>query len=286
MENIIYYDYFLEFPFSKIKINFKEITTKDQLYLSKSRLTFNDSSQYFNFLKEVCLSSIKNKKEFENIDLIEFLFYIIKSRTISSGPKLELMTEINDIKAKINLNLNDILKNIYDSIDTNLLKITDSNYNIVLGFPYLKDFNTIINTEKNTVDIINSFYLFIKKVNNIDFSNLSYEQREVLYNKLPLSLVFKIKQNILKVFDTLDKTNIFNIEYFKNFKINIYNSSYLEIIKILSLYDIESIHREIYLLSDMNPEYLMKTSPSERKMYLNFYMQEKESKSKNPFPME
>lgn len=285
MDNI-YYDYFLEFPYSNIKTNFKEITTKDQLYLSKSRLTFNENENYFNFIKDVYLTSIKDKNKFQNIDLIEFLFYIIKSRTICTGSKLELMTEIDGITAKLNLNLNDVLKNIYDSVDTNLLKVSYKNYDIVLGFPYLKDFPIINNSKKNTIDVINSFYLFVKKINNIEFSNLTTEQREILFNKLPLSLVFKIKQNILNLFEDLDKKNIFNLDYFKNFKLNVYSNSYIEIIKILSLYDIESIHREIYLLSDMNPEYLMKISPSERRMYLNFYMQEKESKSKNPFPME
>jgi hypothetical protein len=285
MDNI-YYDYFLEFPYSNIKTNFKEITTKDQLYLSKSRLTFNENENYFNFIKDVYLTSIKDKNKFQNIDLIEFLFYIIKSRTICTGSKLELMTEIDGITAKLNLNLNDVLKNIYDSVDTNLLKISYKNYDIVLGFPYLKDFPIINSSKKNTIDVINSFYLFVKKINNIEFSNLTTEQREILFNKLPLSLVFKIKQNILNLFEDLDKKNIFNLDYFKNFKLNVYSNSYIEIIKILSLYDIESIHREIYLLSDMNPDYLMKISPSERRMYLNFYMQEKESKSKNPFPME
>jgi hypothetical protein len=282
----VYYDYFLEFPYSNIKTNFKEISTKEQLYLSKSRLTFNDNEHYFNFIKDICLNSIKNKNEFEKIDLIEFLFYIIKSRIICSGPKLELMTEIDGITAKLNLNLNNVLKNIYDSVDTNLLKISYNEYNITLGFPYLKDFKLINNSKKNTIDVINSFYLFIKKINNIEFSNLTPEQREILFNKLPLSVVFKIKQNILNLFEDLDKKNIFNLDYFKNFKLNVYSNSYIEIIKILSLYDIESIHREIYLLADMNPEYLMKISPSERKMYLNFYIQEKESKSKNPFPTE
>jgi hypothetical protein len=282
----VYYDYFLEFPYSNIKTNFKEISTKEQLYLSKSRLTFNDNEHYFNFIKDICLNSIKNKNEFEKIDLIEFLFYIIKSRIICSGPKLELMTEIDGITAKLNLNLNNVLKNIYDSVDTNLLKISYNEYNITLGFPYLKDFTLINNSKKNTIDVINSFYLFIKKINNIEFSNLTPEQREILFNKLPLSVVFKIKQNILNLFEDLDKKNIFNLDYFKNFKLNVYSNSYIEIIKILSLYDIESIHREIYLLADMNPEYLMKISPSERKMYLNFYIQEKESKSKNPFPTE
>jgi hypothetical protein len=285
MDNV-YYDYFLEFPYSDIKTNFKEISTKEQLYLSKSRLTFNDNEHYFNFIKDICLNSIKNKNEFEKIDLIEFLFYIIKSRIICSGPKLELMTEIDGITAKLNLNLNNVLKNIYDSVDTNLLKISYNEYNIKLGFPYLKDFTLINNSKKNTIDVINSFYLFIKKINNIEFSNLTPEQREILFNKLPLSVVFKIKQNILNLFEDLDKKNIFNLDYFKNFKLNVYSNSYIEIIKILSLYDIESIHREIYLLADMNPEYLMKISPSERKLYLNFYIQEKESKSKNPFPTE
>jgi hypothetical protein len=284
--NNIYYDYFLEFPYSNTKTNFKEITTKDQLYFSKSRLTFSDNEKYFDFIKDICLNSIKNKKEFENIDLIEFLFYIIKSRTISSGSKLELMTEINGITAKLNLNLNDLLKNIYDSIDINLLKISDEKYNITIGFPYLKDFALINSAKKNNIDIINSFYLFIKKINNIDFSHLTNEQRETLFNKLPLSIVFKVKQNILNLFESLDKKNIFNLDYFKPFKLNIYSNSYIEIIKILSLYDIESIHREIYLLSHMNPDYLMSISPSERRMYLNFYIQEKESKSKNPFSME
>lgn len=285
MDNI-YYDYFLEFPYSNIKTNFKEITTKDQLYLSKSRLTFNDNEHYFNFIKDICLNSIKDKNEFEKIDLIEFLFYIIKSRIICSGPKLELMTEINGMTAKLNLNLNDVLKNIYDSIDTKLLKISYKEYDITLGFPYLKDFALINSSKKNTIDVVNSFYLFIKRINNIEFSNLTSDQREILFNKLPLSVVFKIKQNILNLFEELDKKNIFNLDYFKNFKLNVYSNSYIEIIKILSLYDIESIHREIYLLADMNPEYLLKTSPSERKMYLNFYIQEKESKSKNPFSAE
>jgi len=286
--NNTYYDYFLEFPYSKIKTNYKEISTRDQLYLSKSRLTFSDKLEYIVFVKDIYKSITKNKKDFDSIDLIEFLFFIIKNRIISSGHMMELMTEINGMTAKINLNLNDVLKNIFNNLNMDLLQIKDENYNINIGFPYLKDFEKIFNCRKNTLDIINTFYLFIKNINGIDFINLTHEQREILYNQLPVSLVFKIKENILKLFENFDNMNVFNIDFFKNFKLNIYSESYIEIIKIFSLYDIESIHREIYILSDMNPEYLMKTSPSERKMYLNFYITEKKQKSgdnSNPFSM-
>lgn len=281
-----FYEYFLEFPYSNIKINFKEISTKEQLYLSKARLSFSENEQYFNFIKQIYMSTVSDKNKFENIDMIEFLFYLIKSRIICFGPKLELITEINDMQAKININLNDILKNIYSSIQTDLFKISQDKFNITLGFPYLKDFSIINKSNNNGIDVINSFYLFVKKINNIEFSGLDIKQREVLFNTLPLSLTTKIKKNILKIFEILDGKNIFGFEYFKNFKLNIYNNSYVEIIKILSLHDIESIHREIYLLSHMNPEYLMNSSPTERKMYLNFYIQEKESKNKNSFSME
>ena len=284
----VFYDYFLEFPYSKIKTNYKEISTRDQLYLSKSRLTFNDKLEYILFVIDIYKSITKNKKDFDSIDLIEFLFFIIKNRIISSGHTMELMTEIDGMSAKINLNLNDVLKNIFNNLNTDLLQIKDKNYNINIGFPYLKDFEKIFNCKKNTIDIINTFYLFIKNINGIDFINLTHEQRELLYNQLPVSLVFKIKENIFKLFENFDKMNVFNIDFFKNFKLNIYSESYIEIIKIFSLYDIESIHREIYLLSDMNPEYLMQTSPSERKMYLNFYITEKKQKSgdnSNPFSM-
>ena len=285
----IYYDYFLEFPYSKIKTNYKEISTRDQLYLSKSRLTFSDKLEYVYFVKDIYKTITKNKKDFESIDLIEFLFFIIKNRIISSGHTMELMTEIGGISAKINLNLNDVLKNIFNNLDMGLLNIGDDNFNINIGFPYLKDFEKIFNCKKNTLDVINTFYLFIKKINNIEFKDLTYEQRELLYNQLPVSLVFKIKENIFKLFENFDKVNVFNIDFFKGFKLNIYSESYIEIIKIFSLYDIESIHRELYLLADMNPDYLMKTSPSERKMYLNFYITEKKQKSgdnSNPFSAE
>jgi len=284
-----YYDYFLEFPYSKIKTNYKEISTKDQLYISKSRLTFNDKVEYIKFIKEIYKSIVKNKEDFECIDLIEFLFFIIKNRIISNGPSMELITEVNGMNAKINLNLNDILKNIFNGLDMSLLNIKTDKFIVNIGFPCLKDFEKVFNSKNNTIDIINSFYLFIKTVNNIEFINLTYEQREMLYNQLPVSLIVKIKENIFKIFQNFENINIFNIDFFKNFKLNIYSDSYIEIIKIFSLYDIESIHRELYLLSDMNSEYLMKVSPTERKLYLNFYIAEQKQKSgggANPFSME
>jgi hypothetical protein len=277
----MYYNYKIEFPFSKLNLNYKEITTKDQLYLAKSRLSFNENIGYFEFIKKIFKNNIEFPLDLEKIDLIEFLMFIIKNRILCSGNIIEIKTEKENQTANIKIDLNLLLKSIYNSFDKKLLYIDTEKFKIDLGFPYIKDYNYILNMNKNTLNVINTFYLFVKKINGINMFDLTLEQKQKLFNNLPLSITEKIKNNILTILDNMNHYDYFNIDFFKNFKINIYNESYLEMIKFLSLYDIESIHREIYILSNMNPDYLMNISPIERKMYLNFFVQEKEAKAKS-----
>jgi hypothetical protein len=277
----MYYNYTITFPFSKIKLNYKEITTNDQLFLAKSRLSFNDNLSYFEFIKNIFKNNIENSSIIDQIDMVEFLMFIIKNRIICTGNVIEIKTEKDNQTANVKIDLNILLKNIYNSFDKELLYINTEKFKIFLGFPCIKDYKSIFNLNKKTFDIIDSFYLFVKNINNVDLYNLPNIDRKKLYYNLPMSVTEKIKNNILKILENMNTCNYFNIDFFKNFKINVLNESYIEMIKFLSLYDIEGIHREIYLLSNMNPSYLLNTSPIERKMYLNFFIQEKEAKAKS-----
>ena len=154
-----YYNHNLDLPYSKLNIKFRELTTNEQLVLSKTNLIleYNTSGfyEYFNFLNDVIKNCVKDYNDILKLDIIEFVLLITKIRSISIGNTIEFFLENKDDsdikKQKITLNLNYFIKKLYE-ISNNFFeddnnKIIDKNITVTLKYPSIKNIEIFSNTK-------------------------------------------------------------------------------------------------------------------------------------------
>ena len=62
---------------------------------------------------------------------------------------------------------------------------------------------------------------------------------------------------------------MWGISAFKDHKFNFYNLNFIDFIRLFFSYDVKSIYKEIFYMANqgLNPDYILKISPSERRIY-------------------
>lgn len=274
-----YYHYSVELPFSKKTIRFREITTKEQLALGKAQHSFsNDLESHYNFVYQILSKCVDPSFDFSKIDIFEFILILMKIRIISVGNEMEIHTVIDNQNTKITLNLNSLMSNIYQCLESILPLLEIENSKIKLGFPNIEDIKNFIKINPNYSDIIETIPYFVKKTGVLS-NRLNIK---TFYDNIPASLSLQIQEKILKAHEILSKKEIFGIEVFKDFKLNFFDDSLFELIKLFSSFDVKSIHQEIYLLSKLDNMYVLGLSPLERKIYISFYIQENSTPQTEP----
>jgi hypothetical protein len=293
-----YYNHSLDLPYSKVNVKFRELTTSEQLILAKTNLILNYDldgfCEYYDFLIDVIKNIIKPDTDILNLDIIEFVMFITKLRTISIGNNIEFFLENKDDpdikKQKITLNLNYFIKSLYDItnsfFENENNKIIDKNISVILQYPKLKNINSFGKTETYN-DINDSIMEFIDEVIinefKVKFSNFEKTQKQEFLDKFPINIKQKIE---IKIFDMLTKLvnqNLFGVEYFKDQKFSIYGFGFMSFLKIFFSYDVKSLYSEIHYLSSngLNPDYVLSISPSERKIYISLINEINKSKSQS-----
>ncbi len=290
-----HYNYSVDLPFTKTKINFREINTQEQILIAKANLSFpNDKEsiyEYHKYVLSVILNCIEDKEEFLKINIIEYVLFLIKLRIISVGSVIEfsLKNEENKkSKTKIQINLKNYLLNLYNfSYDEKEEKeyfLNQNDIKVKITWPNInsiKTFNEYFLNNKADYEVFNnSLFEFIDYIiiNNdkISWNVLKTEEKIKLFDKLPLLLKTKIETEVMNLNKKLIEANLFEIDFFKDYKFSIYNLSFIEHIKMLFSYDLKSLFREIYYLASNSipPNYIMNISDSERKIYLTIIQEE------------
>jgi len=273
-----YYHYSVELPFSKKVINFREFTTEEQLALGKAQHSFSgDVKTHYCFIYDIISKCVSDSNSFEDLDIIEYILFLIKIRIISVGPKIELTATIDGKNAKITLDLNILLQNIYNSVNSVIKDFSIfENNQLVLGFPKVLNMVEFVSIAIDMESVLGTIPLFIHKAG----SATTYNDMKAVYNKLPVSMSNKIQSKIFDILKILAEKEIFGVEVFQNFRLLFYNNSLFDLVKLLCSYDVKNIHQEIYLLSQLTPNYVKSLTPSERKIYISFLIQERESRNK------
>ena len=225
-----YYHYSVELPFSKKTIKFREFTTDEQLALGKAQYSFsNDLQTYYRFVYDVISGCVSKDSEFDTLDIIEYILFIIKIRIISVGPKIELMMLIYGQNAKITLDLNILMQNIYNSIDSlqGDLKILE-NKKIILGFPKILDMLEFAGISTDVNMVLNTLPLFIDKAGIVSKKT----DMKKIYHKLPVSVTNSIQSKIFDILKNLGEKEIFGMDVFRDFRLNFYNNSVFVFIKL------------------------------------------------------
>lgn len=289
-----YYNYSVDLPHTKTKIDFREINTQEQILITKANLGFsgdkNSSFEYHKYVLDVIVNCVKNKKDFYKINIIEYILFLVKLRSISIGSTIDFLIkqENQKNKTKIQVDLKSYMLNLFNASDyfddSNNSIFNEKDLEIKINWPSLnsvKTFNKLFVSDTQQYEIFNDslfeYLEYIKiKEEKIVLNNLNTTEKIKLFEKIPVSLKNKIQKNIMNAVKKIINYDLFNISLFKNYKFSIYNLNFVEHIKMIFSYDLKSIYREMYYLAsnDINPNYVLSISDSERKMYLTIIQEE------------
>jgi len=286
-----YFIYNVELPFSGVQLWYKDINSKQQLMLAKLNILFpieeESYVEYSKVIKKIILESIENKKDFSEVNLIDYILFLVKLRIISVGNNLELMfknTESStEENTKITIDLNYFMKSLYETAleatKNNVLKSKD--IEIEICWPSIKSEEYFLNPpEKYTDHIIHSIPEYIKSIKikdkRIFTKDFNQKEKNNLYEKLPISLKNLILDYVLKMIKILSEKNLFGLKKMDYLRFNFYNKSHQHIIRLLFSENLRNIYQEYYILASkkINPSYVDGLSISERKVYCSFIQEE------------
>jgi hypothetical protein len=284
-----YYNYSVDLPYTKNKINFREINTQEQLLIAKANISFSDKREflydYVQYVLDIILNCIKNKEDFYKINIIEFVLFLVKLRIISVGSTIDFLLK-NDgdskSKTKIQIDLKKYLNNLYNAsnyfeqYDNSIIQ--ENNIKIKINWPNIKSidsFNNVLNDNLEYKIFNETLFEFVEYI-EINESKTSWEcfkkeEKIIFFEQIPLVIKNKIQEKVLSAFKILVEFDLFEISFFKDYKFSIYNLNFVEHIKMIFSYDLRTLYQEIYFLSYNNlpPNYIMGISNSERNIYMS-----------------
>jgi hypothetical protein len=239
---------------------------------------------YSQFIFDVILNCIKNKEDFYNINIIEYVLFLVKLRTISIGPTIDFLLKTQDdskTKTKIQIDLRKYLVNLYNASNyfENDSVIVENNLEIKINWPNIKSistFNDICLSDQTQYEMLNDSlceyveYIKIDK-DKLILNDMIQKEKIKLFDKLPLRLKDKLQQKIIDGSKILSEYNLFQVSFFDDYKFNFYNLNFIEHIKMFFSYDLKSLYQEIYFLSSykLSTDYILSISQSERKIYMS-----------------
>lgn len=278
-----YYNYNIELPFSKKNFNFREINTSEQIALSKATIIFSKNKEalnYNNFIINVIQNCVENKKDFLDLNVIDYILFLTKVRIVSIGGGIELQSEGTDknVKSvKITLDLNLFLKNLYEgslkALEKNVIK--EKEIEIKLKWPDVSSLDVFVKKEaKNDFELfLNSYQEFIDYIKIekeiINFKKFTTKQKIKILDGLSISLTKKLQETIIEMLNFLKSYDLWGISILKDYTFHLYNLGFVDFIRLFFTYDLKSLYKELYYFSNANlpPDYILKISQSERKIY-------------------
>jgi hypothetical protein len=288
-----YYLHNVEMPFCGKNIRFREIKSKEQLALSKANFSIpaenGEPKLYTTFLKKIIFDCVENKEDLKDLNLIEYILFATKLRMVSFGSNLELQlnqeNEESGIKtAKIALDLNFFLKNLYDS-SSNLIPhyIEMEEMSILLSWPNQTSENYFLGLG-SIKSITESLPYFIKSIkikdNIIDLWSFSFEERENIFDSLPISIRVRVQTELLKALEYQASCDLFGVKQLADYRFSFFNKTYVEILRLFFTFDLKSIYREYYVLGSkkMDLNFVDEMTTTERKVYLSYVEEERASR--------
>lgn len=266
--------------------------------LAKANLSLQSSKENYYEFNRFVIKIIKNclekPEDFDNINLIDYILFITKLRIVSVGSIINLVSESTNKEfksVKTQLDLNIFLKNIYNvSIEAMIDDIVqENNIEIKINWPSInsiKFFQDLLLADKAEYQLFtDSFQEFIEyvKVNEtmISFLNFTTEQKIAITDKISISLLKKVKEKILEALKFIMAYDLWEISTFKNYNFNFYTLNYTDSIRLFFSNDIKGLFQEIYYMAKegLSPEYILKLSPLERRIYFNLIEESKRSQN-------
>jgi hypothetical protein len=286
-----FYLYSVEMPFTGVKLFYRELNSREQIYISKANVTLPLEPEfledYGRVLLDIVLNCVKNKEDFYKINLIEYVLFLCKLRIASIGEEIELMVSQEEAEEdepsekkqniKLTLNLSTFMLQLYEIGKACFLDnvIETNDMEVYINWPNIKCENYFLSS-KSTLFVLDSLPLYIEKIKIKDkiISLDSYElnQRNEIYDRFSVKLQNKIKEKILNAIKQFTEFKIFKGELSNYISFNFYNISYQNILRLLFSDNLKSIYQEYYVLASRNipPNYIDSLTIGERKVYYSF----------------
>jgi hypothetical protein len=280
-------------PFSGVKLNYREINSKEQLILAKSNVLLPSGeefdSEYSSILKKIVSNCVENKEDFYKLNLIDYILFVTKLRIISLGSELVLSFENKEgaegSKINVNLELNVFMKLLYDAavdaLKDNVLEF--NGIKVTLGWPNINSEYSFFEKKdiSNLEHILSSLCEYVKTITIndskvIDLDAFNRKERVEIYEKLPISLRTQIQIKVLNCIKDLSEKNLFNIAKMDYFTISFYNNNYLNLVRLFFSGDLKNIYQEYYVLAsrNINPNFVNGLSISDRRVFCSFIEEE------------
>jgi hypothetical protein len=249
-------------------------------------------------LQKIILNCVENKKDFFNITLLDYVLFITKLRIISIGSDFELYFKQTDKKdpEKVTLDLNVFMKTLYESAVESLREsfLVEKNIKIKLDYPNITSECFLLDSKgKNSIEhILSSVSEYIQTIEiegkTIKMLSFTTEEKNEMYERLPVSLRSKIQLKVLSFIKTLSNKNLFGLPNMDIFKFNFYNKSHQELIRFFFSNDLRSIYQVYYILASkkISPSFVDSLSIPERRVFISFVEEEMKSRAQNVFSSE
>jgi hypothetical protein len=290
-----YYLHNVELPFCNKTIYYRELTTSEQLALAKANFAMptesGDYKSYAFFIKKIISDCVENKSVLDELNLIEYILFITKLRSLSFGSILELQYKDpnNAFKnVKITVDLQNFIKNLYKaSIDLQKY-INIGDIEIELSWPHHSSENYFFEADSHKINsVIDSLPQFIKKIkikdDIIDLWKFDNTEKENVFDNLPVSIRTPIQNEILKAIKFQSSYDLFGIPQMEDYKFSFFNKTYQDLLRLFFSFDISEIYQEYYILirKQFSPNYINNITSTERKLYLSLVEKEREQSSSN-----
>lgn len=217
----------------------------------------NDISDLNHFLDKVIKENTDaDINELSNVDKFCIL---VEMRSISIGNVIEFFIDNIHIK----YNLSDICKNI-QNLELKSTEIEFCGIPIIIAMPK----NFIFNEHE---DIL---FQCIASVGDLNLNIVNESEKKLIYSALPANVYSDIKKFITDTSDFFDQKNIFsisNIDSFKNFKLNPFNTTFIEFLKSIyndSLTNFYDLQFSLITKLNISYEHFMSMTFNESRMYV------------------
>jgi hypothetical protein len=284
-----YYTHALQFPYTNTILNFKEIDNEQYTGLLKSNTNlppeYDYRVDYHQSVLTILTESLKDKSKIYDLNIIEYLMFCIRLRTISIGHTIELAINTDkDKNAKVIINFFDLLKSVYDiSENINEYKvIKEDDIEIHLNWPMLKDEEFFLsNASENQLEkFLRSLPLFIEKViikdKEFNFKKFSAKEKNSLLEAIPASVKNIIQTNVLSLLKKVSAIPLFEIEEFSEYKLEFYNATIQDLVRFIFSGNEKNILQENIFLKKYNfsLDEINKMTPIEKTEYIHYFVEQ------------
>jgi len=243
------YSYEVYIPSLQRNVMFKELNTSQQKRLIKSLLDSPIYNTQFNFamyniIKENCMETIDINK----FTVLDKLFIAMTIRSYSVSDIIELSITHNNTEVKRGISISKIIENVKSQLspdvesvftdDKGLLSLTCNIPTIETEYKLEQELKAkleaVVNNDMESLrdTIGNAFIMELAKYTtdisiknndefvNIHLNNLTFENRFLLLEKLPIKLVEKVINRITEIKANIDKVILLKFDDLKDDKGN------------------------------------------------------------------